>query len=94
MPTTTAQAGVCNVPNRTIFEEDNLDVMRGINDEYAAPVGSRAAGAAFRDTWDLLGGFMGDPPCEPSKDAEQGLESSEQSCIDFKGKLATTEDDI
>ena len=23
---------VCNVPNRTIFEGDNLDVMRGIND--------------------------------------------------------------
>ena len=24
--------GVCNIPNRTIFEGDNLDVMRGIND--------------------------------------------------------------
>ena len=61
--------GVCNVPNRTIFEGDNLDVMRGINDEcidliyldppfnsnrnYAAPIGSKAAGAAFKDTWDL-----------------------------------------
>ncbi len=33
MTTTKAQAGVCNVPNRTIFEGDNLDVMRGINDE-------------------------------------------------------------
>ena len=30
--TATAQAGVCNVPNRTIFEGDNLDVMRGMND--------------------------------------------------------------
>ena len=67
MATTTAQVGVCNVPNRTIFEGDNLDVMRGMNDgcvdliyldppfnskaEYAAPVGSKAAGAAFKDTW-------------------------------------------
>lgn len=64
-----AQAGVCNVRNRTIFEGDNLDVMRGINDgcvdliyldplfnsnrDYAAPIGSRAAGAAFKDAWDL-----------------------------------------
>ena len=69
MTATTAQAGVCNVPNRTIFEGDNLDVMRGMNDgcvdliyldppfnsnrDYAAPIGSEAAGAAFKDTWDL-----------------------------------------
>ncbi len=69
MATQTAQAGVCNIPNRTIFEGDNLDVMRGINDDcidliyldppfnsnrnYAAPIGSKAAGAAFKDTWDL-----------------------------------------
>ena len=67
--TTKVHAGVCNVPNRTIFEGDNLDVMRGMNDEcvdliyldppfnsnrnYAAPIGSKAAGAAFKDTWDL-----------------------------------------
>ena len=67
--TTKVQAGVCNVPNRTIFEGDNLDVMRGMNDgcvdliyldppfnsnrDYAAPIGSKAAGAAFKDTWDL-----------------------------------------
>ena len=66
---TKVQAGVCNVPNRTIFEGDNLDVMRGMNDgcvdliyldppfnsnrDYAAPIGSKAAGAAFKDTWDL-----------------------------------------
>ena len=69
MTTTKVQAGVCNVPNRTIFEGDNLDVMRGMNDgcvdliyldppfnsnrDYAAPIGSKAAGAAFKDTWDL-----------------------------------------
>ncbi len=51
--------GVCNVPNRTIFEGDNLDVMRGMNDgcvdliyldppfnsnrDYAAAIGSEAA---------------------------------------------------
>ena len=69
MTTSKVQTGVCNVPNRSIFEGDNLDVMRGINDacvdliyldppfnsnrDYAAPIGSRAAGAAFKDTWDL-----------------------------------------
>ena len=69
MTTTKAQVGVCNIPNRTIFEGDNLDVMRGMNDgcvdliyldppfnsnrDYAAPIGSKAAGAAFKDTWDL-----------------------------------------
>ena len=66
MTTTKAQVGVCNVPNRTIFEGDNLDVMRGMNDgcvdliyldppfnsnaEYAAPVGSEVARAANADT--------------------------------------------
>ena len=69
MTTTKVQAGVCNVPNRTIFERGNLDVMWGMNDgcvdliylappfnsnrDYAAPIGSAAAGAAFKDTWDL-----------------------------------------
>ena len=69
MTTATAQPATCNIPNRTIFEGDNLDVMRGINDDcidliyldppfnsnrdYAAPIGSKAAGAAFKDTWDL-----------------------------------------
>ena len=69
MTTSKVQIGVCNVPNRSIFEGDNLDVMRGINDacvdliyldppfnsnrDYAAPIGSKAAGAAFKDTWDL-----------------------------------------
>ena len=48
---------------------DNLDIMRGMNSEsvdliyldppfnsdrnYAAPIGSEAAGAAFKDTWTL-----------------------------------------
>ena len=58
-----------NVKNRTLFTHDNLQVMRGINSEaidliyldppfnskhnYAAPIGSQAAGAVFSDTWSL-----------------------------------------
>ena len=58
-----------NWANRTIFTGDNLDIMRGMNAEtvdliyldppfnsnknYSAPVGSKAAGAAFKDTWTL-----------------------------------------
>ena len=58
-----------NAKNRTLFTGDNLDVMRGMNSacvdliyldppfnsnrNYAAPVGSEAAGAAFKDTWTL-----------------------------------------
>ena len=55
--------------DKTIWTGDNLDIMRGMNSEsvdliyldppfnsnrnYAAPVGSAAAGAAFKDTWTL-----------------------------------------
>ena len=58
-----------NVQNRTIFSNDNLAILRGIdtdsvdliyldppfnsNRNYAAPLGSEAAGAAFKDTWTL-----------------------------------------
>lgn len=58
-----------NVKNRTIFSNDNLPILRGIDTEsidliyldppfnsnrnYAAPIGSEAAGAAFKDTWTL-----------------------------------------
>ena len=58
-----------NVATRTIFEGDNLDVMRGMdrksidliyldppfnsNRNYSAPIGSEAAGAAFKDMWTL-----------------------------------------
>ena len=58
-----------NFRNRTLWTGDNLDVMRGLNSEtvdliyldppfnsnrnYAAPIGSEAAGAAFKDTWTL-----------------------------------------
>lgn len=55
----------CNVSNRTIFCDDNLDVLRGINSEsidliyldppfnknkkFTAPIGSSAEGAEFSD---------------------------------------------
>ena len=58
-----------NFLNRTLWTGDNLDVMRGLNSEtidliyldppfnsnktYSAPIGSQAAGAAFKDTWTL-----------------------------------------
>ena len=58
-----------NWANRTIWTGDNLDVMRSMNSEsvdliyldppfntnqdYEAPIGSEAAGAAFKDTWTL-----------------------------------------
>ena len=58
-----------NFKNRTLWTGDNLHVMRGLNPEtvdllyldppfnsnrdYAAPIGSEAAGAAFKDTWTL-----------------------------------------
>ncbi len=58
-----------NWAGKTIFTGDNLPTMRGMNSEsvdliyldppfnsktdYAAPIGSKAAGAAFKDTWSL-----------------------------------------
>ena len=58
-----------NFADKTIWTGDNLDIMRGMNSQsvdliyldppfnsnqnYAAPVGSAAAGAAFKDTWTL-----------------------------------------
>ena len=58
-----------NFVDKTIWTGDNLDILRGMNSEsvdlvyldppfnsnrnYVAPVGSQAAGAAFKDTWTL-----------------------------------------
>ena len=58
-----------NWANQTIWTADNLPVLRGMNDKsvdliyldppfnsktnYAAPIGSQAAGAEFKDTWTL-----------------------------------------
>ena len=59
----------CNVPSRTIFTGDNLDILRGINSDcvdliyldppfnsnrnYSAPLNSEASGAEFSDVWKL-----------------------------------------
>ena len=66
---TARQPGEANWANQTIWTGDNLDIMRGMNSasvdliyldppfksdaNYAAPIGSKAAGAAFKDTWTL-----------------------------------------
>ncbi len=58
-----------NFQNRTLFENDNLPILRALdvntvdliyldppfnsNQDFAAPIGSEAAGAAFKDTWAL-----------------------------------------
>ena len=58
-----------NWENRTMWTGDNLNILRGMNSEsadliyldppfnsnrtYSAPIGSQAAGAAFKDTWTL-----------------------------------------
>ena len=58
-----------NWQNKSVFTGDNLPIMRGMNSEsvdliyldppfnsksnYAAPIGSKAAGAEFKDTWTL-----------------------------------------
>jgi site-specific DNA-methyltransferase (adenine-specific) len=60
---------IANWKNQTIWTADNLDVLRGMNSEsvdliyldppfnsnrtYSAPIGSEAAGAAFKDSWTL-----------------------------------------
>lgn len=62
-------ASSCNWSNQTVWTGDNLPILRGMNSEtvdliyldppfnskanYAAPIGSPAAGAAFKDTWTL-----------------------------------------
>jgi len=61
--------GAPNWKNKTIWTGDNLPIIRRMNSEsvdliyldppfnskknYAAPIGSKAAGAAFKDTWTL-----------------------------------------
>ena len=58
-----------NWANQTMWTADNIYILRGMNSEsvdliyldppfnsktnYAAPIGSKAAGAAFKDTWSL-----------------------------------------
>ena len=65
----TAPTATPNFADKTIWTGDNLDILRGMNSEcvdliyldppfnsnqnYAAPIGSKAAAAAFKDTWEL-----------------------------------------
>ena len=67
--TTTTTNTTPNFADKTVWTGDNLDILRGLNSacidliyldppfnsnrNYAAPVGSAAAGAAFKDTWTL-----------------------------------------
>ena len=60
---------IANWANRTMWTGDNLSILRGLNSAsvdliyldppfnsnktYSAPIGSKAAGAAFKDTWTL-----------------------------------------
>ena len=64
-----SQPGIENWKNKTLWTGDNLPIMRGMNSEsvdliyldppfnsnsnYAAPIGSEAAGVEFKDTWTL-----------------------------------------
>ena len=66
---TTTTSATPNFTDKTVWTGDNLDILRGLNSgcvdliyldppfnsnrNYAAPVGSAAAGAAFKDTWTL-----------------------------------------
>ena len=59
----------CNIPDRTIFCHDNLEILQGINTEcidliyldppfnkkkvFTAPIGTSAEGASFKDTFTL-----------------------------------------
>lgn len=72
-------SGERNFSSSTIWIGDNLDVMRGLNSgcvdliyldppfnsnrQYGAPIGSKAAGATFKDMWTL----------DDVKDEEHGL---------------------
>ena len=62
-------AALPNFADKTIWTGDNLDILRGMNSQcvdliyldppfnsnrdYEAPIGSKAAGASFKDTWTL-----------------------------------------
>ena len=67
--TSHSQSSLPNFASGTVWTGDCLEIMRGMNSEtvdliyldppfnsnanYAAPIGSAAAGAAFKDTWSL-----------------------------------------
>ena len=75
------------IANQTIFTGDNLDIMRGMDSEsvdliyldppfnsnrhYEAPIGSKAAGAEFKDAWTF----------EDTKEAWWGLIADEHPAL-------------
>ena len=75
------------IDDQTIFTGDNLDIMRGMDSEsvdliyldppfnsnrhYEAPIGSKAAGAEFKDAWNF----------EDTKEAWWGLIADEHPAI-------------
>lgn len=93
---------MASIKNRTIFTGDNLEILRGFNDEtvdliyldppfnskhdYAAPIGSKAAGAAFKDTWtlqDIDEAWWGE-----IADVNVGLYKALEACKHTAGKSA------
>ncbi|MBC6429114.1 MAG: HNH endonuclease [Cellvibrionales bacterium] len=90
------------IANHTIFTGDNLDIMRGMNSasidliyldppfnsnrHYSAPIGSKAAGAEFKDAWTF----------EDTKDAWWGLIADHHPAlfkvIDAAGDIGNTGD--
>ena len=91
-----------NFADKTIWTGDNLDVLRGMNSEcvdliyldppfnsnkdYSAPVGSAAAGAAFKDTWSLSDL---DVACHPAAQQE-GQVDARRSLITWAGWPSST----
>ena len=94
---------MANWKNRTMWTGDNLDIMRGMNSEsvdliylvppfnskhnYAAPIGSEAAGAEFRDTRTLSDiavewhGLIADENPELYKIIDATITNSDRACI-------------
>ena len=89
-----------NVKSRTLFTGDNLDVLRGMNSEsvdliyldppfnsnrtYEAPIGSQAAGAAFKDTWTL----SNTPRSKGGTDHLDNLQLLCSACNSSKGTIS------
>ncbi len=94
---------MANWKNRTMWTGDNLDIVRGMNSEsvdliyldppfnskhnYAAPVGSEAAGAEFKNTWTLSDiavewhGLIADENPELYKVIDATITHSDRACI-------------
>ena len=92
-----------NFASGTVWTGDNLDIMRGMNSasvdliyldppfnsnkHYEAPVGSKAAGASFKDAWTLddvdvceHGGARGSQPCGLCRDRGRAPSARQGGC--------------